>query len=155
MNVRYFGAEIAGGKNIGGEDGLVVGDFLRKLNQANVCEWDASKFGLQSMKGTGIFRSTEKSGAGQRAVGIGVVALRVVTGAAVRTVTASDGGRNYDAIAGFYIANAFADFFDDTDAFMTENSSFLHTRHGATHEMQIGAADSAGGQTHNGVEIVL
>jgi hypothetical protein len=38
---------------------------------------------------------------------------------------------------------------------MTENSSFLHTRHGATHEMQIGAADSAGGQTHNGVEIVL
>src|SRR5258708_28822657 len=37
----------------------------------------------------------------------------------------------------------------------TENSSFLHTRHGATHEMQIGAADSAGGQTHNGVEIVF
>jgi hypothetical protein len=38
---------------------------------------------------------------------------------------------------------------------MTENSSFLHTRHGATHEMQIGAADSTGGQTHNGVEFVL
>src|SRR5258707_12741628 len=37
----------------------------------------------------------------------------------------------------------------------TENSSFLHTRHGATHEMQIGAADSAGGQTHNSVEIVF
>ena len=37
----------------------------------------------------------------------------------------------------------------------TENSSFLHTRHGATNEMQIGAADSAGGQTHNGVEIVF
>ena len=38
---------------------------------------------------------------------------------------------------------------------MTEDSAFLHTRHGATHEMQIGAADSAGGQTHNGVELVL
>src|ERR1700730_5126737 len=44
---------------------------------------------------------------------------------------------------------------DYADAFMTENSSFLHTRHGATHKMQIGAADSAGGQTHDGVEIVL
>ena len=43
----------------------------------------------------------------------------------------------------------------DDDAFMTENSSFLHTRHGTTHEMQIGAADSVGGQTHNGIEIVL
>jgi hypothetical protein len=44
---------------------------------------------------------------------------------------------------------------DAADAFMTENSSFLHTRHGATHEMQIGAADSTGGQTHNGIEIVF
>jgi hypothetical protein len=38
---------------------------------------------------------------------------------------------------------------------MTKNSSFLHTQHGATHEMQIGAADSTGGQMHNGVEIVF
>jgi hypothetical protein len=37
---------------------------------------------------------------------------------------------------------------------MTENSSFLRTRHGATHEMQIDAADSVGGQRNNGVEIV-
>jgi hypothetical protein len=38
---------------------------------------------------------------------------------------------------------------------MTEDSSFLQTRHGAAHEMQIGAADSAGGQTNDGVELVL
>ena len=38
---------------------------------------------------------------------------------------------------------------------MTEGSAFLHIRHGATHEMQIGDADSAGGQTHNGVEILV
>jgi hypothetical protein len=42
-----------------------------------------------------------------------------------------------------------------TTPFMTEDSAFLRARHGATHEMQIGAADSAGGQTHNGVEILL
>jgi len=55
----------------------------------------------------------------------------------------------------FYVADAFGDLFDNADAFMTENSSFLHTRHDATHEMQIAAADRAGCQTHNGVEIVL
>jgi len=38
---------------------------------------------------------------------------------------------------------------------MTEGNAFLHTRHGATHEKQIGAADNAGGQTRNGVEILL
>ena len=45
--------------------------------------------------------------------------------------------------------------FDDADAFRTEDSAFSHTRQSATHEMQIGALDSAGGQTHDGVEIRL
>src|SRR6266436_3795162 len=40
------------------------------------------------------------------------------------------------------------------DAFKTWNSSFWRTRRGTTHGMQIDAADSAGGQRHNGVEIV-
>jgi hypothetical protein len=38
---------------------------------------------------------------------------------------------------------------------MTEDSFFLCTRHSAAHEMLIGAADSAGGQMHNGVELVF
>ena len=37
---------------------------------------------------------------------------------------------------------------------MTEDNAFLHTLPGATHEMQTGAGDSAGGQTHNGIEAV-
>src|SRR6266852_2929903 len=54
---------------------------------------------------------------------------------------------------GLYLAHAFADFPDDADTFMTGSSSFLHTRHhSGAHEMQIGAADSAGRQTHDGIE---
>jgi hypothetical protein len=81
--------------------------------------------------------------------------LRVVAGPTVGATPAGNGGSNDGAVSRFYVAHRFADFLDYADAFMTENSSFLHTRHGATHEMQIGAADSTGGQTHNGIEIVF
>src|SRR5712664_1935715 len=53
---------------------------------------------------------------------------------------------------GLYLAHAFADFPDDADTFMTGSSSVLHTQHSGAHEMQIGAADSAGGQTCDGIE---
>jgi hypothetical protein len=88
-------------------------------------------------------------------VWIGVIALRVISRAAVGASSARNGRGDDGAISGLYIAYSFADLFNDADAFMTEDSAFLHTGHGATHEMQIGVADSAGVQTHNGVEIVL
>src|SRR5260221_4852872 len=155
MNVGKVCAEIAGGENIRGENSLVVGHFFRQLEQADISKGNASVLGLQSIEWPRIFGAAKKCGAGELAIWIGIIALRVVARSAVRASSAGNCGRNDGAISGLYIADGFADFFNDADAFMTEDSAFLHTGHGATHEMQICAANSAGGQTHNGVEVVL
>jgi hypothetical protein len=76
---------------------------------------------LQASKATHHFRAAEERGAGTLATGVGVVAVREVTLAAITAMTAADGGRDDDAITWLEVAHQRADRFQHADAFAPES----------------------------------
>jgi len=93
------------------------------------------------MEGAGDFRPAVEGGAGLLAVGVGHVALGVVAGAAIAAVAAGDGGGHHDAVADVQVAHVAAQRLDDTHGLMAEDGALAHAADGATHEVQVGAAD--------------
>ncbi len=53
------------------------------------------------------------------------------------------------------IAHPRADLLYHADAFMAKDGARFQTFHGSAYEIQVGAADGAGGQAHDGVRILL
>src|SRR5262249_45995495 len=83
------------------------------------------------------------------------VALRVVAGAAVDARAAGDGRRDDDAVADLEVAHVRSDLLDDADAFVAEDGPRLHPRQRAADHVQIGAADGARREPHDGVGLGL
>src|SRR5690606_34842108 len=142
-------AEIPGGEDIGEQDGLVVVDFAGQLHQADIGEGNTRHLGLQAVEGTGDFRAAVKGGAGLLAVGVGLVALGIVAGAAVAAVAAGDGGGHHHAITDVQVAHIAAQRLDDTHGLVTEDGALAHAADGAPHEMQVGAADGRCGNAND------
>src|SRR6185437_15366727 len=82
-------------------------------------------------------------------VGIGSIALRVVARAAIGTVTATDGGRDHHAVALAEVAHCGSRLFHHADALMSQHGSRNHSRHGATHHVQVSSANCACGEPHD------
>ena len=150
-DLGHLGAEVAGGKNVGQQDRLVIADLRRQLHQADVGEGNPRLFSLQPMKRASGLRAAVEGGAGFLAVGIGTVALGEVARPAVGTVAAGNGGWDDHPITDLQVTNIGTQFFDDADTLVAENSAGLHAAHGAAHEMQIGAAYGRCGDAHDGI----
>ena len=75
------------------------------------------------MKRPAFDGAAEKRSARLDAVGVGLIALRIISGAAVRAVAAGDRRRNHDAIADLQITHVRSDFLNNADAFVAEENS--------------------------------
>src|SRR5205085_7724958 len=74
---------------------------------------------------------------------------------AVGAVAAADGRGNHHPVADAEIAHRLPDLLDDTHAFVAEDGSRLHSRHGAADHVEVGAADRARRETDDGVGRLL
>jgi hypothetical protein len=72
---------------------------------------------------------------------IGVIALGVITGAAIGTDAACNGGTHHHAIADVEVPYILAKLFHDADAFVTQDRAWLHPRHRPPDEMEVGTTD--------------
>ena len=88
-------------------------------------------------------------------VGVRPVAQRVEPAFAEEAVTTGQVERHDDAIADLELRMALADLDDLAHRFMAEHVAAFHGRHVAVHEMEVGAADRAGGDPDDDVAIVL
>ena len=79
-------AEVAGGKDIREQDGLVVSDLVGEFHRPYVCKRNPCPFRLQALKGARTARTAEEGRPRAAAVRVGVVALGIVPLAAIRTV---------------------------------------------------------------------
>jgi len=120
------------------------------LTSPDVGVGHAYLFGLHPVEPARRFRPAEKRGTGPLAVRVGVIALGVVTGAAVRARAAADGRGNHHAVA-----HVVAELLDDADPFMAQDSAGFHPAEGAPDHMQVGAADGTRGQPHDSVGRIL
>jgi hypothetical protein len=84
-----------------------------------------------------------------------MVALGEVTDPAVRAGAAAEDGGEQHPVAGLEVADAVADLLDHAHAFVPQHLSRFHPRHRAADEVQVGAADRRGGDTHDGVGRLL
>ncbi|MCY1407496.1 hypothetical protein D9M71_228000 [compost metagenome] len=145
------GAEVAGGEDVGEQDRLVVADVAGQPDQADVGVGYPRHLRLQAVERAGHGGAAIEGGAGVLAVGVGVVALRVVAGPAVGAVAAGDGGGHHDTVADFQVAHVLAELLDYAYALVAEDGALLHAAHRAAHEVQVGAADGGCGQADDGV----
>src|SRR5207237_5946453 len=110
---------------------------------------------LQSVERATLLRAAEKGGASIGSVWIGIVTLAVVSGAAVRAVTAADRGGNYDTVAGRQIADFSAYVLHNPDAFMPENGPRFHARQSATNHVQVSSANGTRSNPDDCIEIIF
>ncbi|MNR11032.1 hypothetical protein D3C85_1273130 [compost metagenome] len=103
------------------------------------------------MEGAAVGRAAVEGGAGLLAIGIGVVALGVIAGAAVGAVAAGDGGGHHHPVADLQVAHVAAQGLDYADPLVTEDGALDHAAHRAPDEVQVGAADGRGRQADDGV----
>src|SRR5581483_96017 len=85
-----FGSHKAGRSDVRKQDCLVIVNLVRKFHQSNVRERNARFFRLQSVERARIFRATKECCSCGWSVGICVVALGVVAGTAVGTISATE-----------------------------------------------------------------
>src|SRR6185437_5252914 len=123
--------------------------------QPDIREGYASILRLQSRKRSSAFGTAKKRGAGLFAIWVGVIALRKIAGAAVGTGATRDGRADDDAISWGDVSYLLTRFFHDSHAFMAQNRSRRHARNCAAYQVQIRAADCAGGQMNDGIVIIL
>ena len=151
LDLGDVGSHVTGRKDVREHDRLVVGDLVGQLHRPDVGERHPHELGLHPVERAGHLRPAVEGGAGLRPVGVGPVALRIVAGAAVRAGAAADRRGDHHAVAGPQVADPGADLLDHAHALVPEDRPRLHPRHGAAHEVQVGAADGAGGQAHDRV----
>src|SRR5262249_14267153 len=137
--------------DVGDKDCLIVGHSIWNSNHADICKRNARIFGLEAIKRPTRGRTAEERCPRFGTIWVCLVALRVVTGAAIRAISARDGGWNHNAIAGLEVAHSASYFLNDTHAFVSQNGSRLHTRYGAANHMEISATDRARREPHNRV----
>ena len=61
--LSQLGSEVAGGKDVGNENHLFVGDIVRKFSEADMRVRNARELRLQTVKGSSPLRSAEEGGA--------------------------------------------------------------------------------------------
>ena len=100
------------GKMIREQNGLLVSDAIGKLDEPDVRVGNTNLFGLHPVKTARGFRPAEKGGPGAFTVRVGVVALRVISGAAVRTRPARDGRGDHHTVADAQVTHVVTERFD-------------------------------------------
>src|SRR6185369_3772799 len=96
-----------------------------------------------------------EGGAGLRAVRVRDVALREEPLAAGVAAPARDRGRDDDPVALLHVADVLPDLLDDAHALVAEDRPRLHAGEGAADEVEVGPADGAPGEAHDGVGRLL
>src|SRR5690606_19218854 len=127
LDLRQVCAEVAGGKNIGEQNGLVIAHVVRQLYRTDVGVRNPRVLGLQALERTGCLGTAEERCACLDPVRIGIVALRVVAAAAVRTRTAGYGGRYHHPIAHLEVAYPWAEFLDYPHRLVAEYGAWPHS----------------------------
>jgi hypothetical protein len=127
----------------------------RQLHEADVGERDPRILGLKPVEPARVLRTTEKHRAAPLAKPVRVVALRVISRAAVRAVAAGNRRRDDDTIADAKVAHALADLLHDTDGLVAEDPSRFDAGHRTANEVEVGSADCARRDADDGVRIVL
>jgi hypothetical protein len=146
LDLGHVGAEPGGREDVRDHDRLIVGDFIGQFHQSNMGERDSRLLGLQPVEAARSLRAAKESGARAFPAGVGIVALRIIAGAAIGAATAGDRRGDHHPVAHLEVAHHVAYSFDDADTLMAEDPAFLHAAEGAADEVQVGAADCRGGQ---------
>jgi len=99
------------------------GDDLFYLSLKFMCKWDAGVFCLQTVKRAAGFWTAQKCRAGIFSVGVRIIALRIIPGAAVSAAAAGNRGRDYYAVSDLEVAHFLPDFLDNANAFVAQDST--------------------------------
>src|SRR5690606_23900139 len=127
---------VAGGQNVAEHDQrFFIGTFGHRV-QAVVGMGNAHVFGLGA-----VDQVAEDPAA--------VFAVRVHLLLAVFALAAGRDARDQHPVALLEVADAFAHFLDDADAFMAQNAPGLHRGYVALEDVQVGAADGGAGDAHD------
>lgn len=151
LDVRHVGAEVAGGNDVGDQDGVALGDLVRQPDHVGAGVGDARVLRLQAVERPGGLGAAEERRARELAVGIGLVALGVVAGTAVIALPAGDGGGNDHPVADGEVAHPRAHLLYHAHGLVAEHGAGFHAGHGAAHHVQVGTADGAAGDLDDGV----
>jgi hypothetical protein len=88
-------------------------------------------------------------------IGVGALAAREEAFLAKKAFPAGDCKGNYDAVAHLELAVFGTDLDDFAHGLVAENIALFHRGHDAIEQMQVRAADGAGGDLDDGVSPVL
>ena len=162
FDLAELGTHVAGGEDVGQEEDLVVGEVVGHLDGAHVGVGDAQVFGLAARvaaQGVGV---AEQPGGrvapqelGRLMVGVAALARREQALLAKEALATGDGERHHDAIADFQVLHLGADLHDLTHRLVAHDVARHHAGDDSVIEVQVGAADGAGGDLDDGVALVL
>src|SRR5207248_6729648 len=113
-------------------------------DHSDIREGNPRSLGLEALKRASLLWPPEERGARLRPVGVGLVALRLVTGAAVGTRAAGDRRGDHDPITGLDVPYVRPHVLHDPDAFVAQDRARDHAGNRPADEVQVGAADRAG-----------
>src|SRR5258708_22399462 len=151
LDIGHICSKVSGGKDIRKQNGLVVNDLMRQLDQPDVREGDTCLFHLKAVERSGLFGAAKEGRACRGTIGISIITLGIVASATVGTVTTGNCRSNYYAVSNVQVSDIRANCFNGTNTFMSQDCARNHATKGATYHMQISAANGAGCETYNGI----
>ena len=162
VHLAPVNGRVAGGEDVGQEQGLVVGEGIRDFAGAVVGVGHAHVLGLAAVVAAievgvaeqGAALLAHQAALGAVVLGVGVLAVAGQSVVAEEAGAAGNREGHHHPVAYFQIAHALADFLHDAHELVAE-----HHRAGlgqeAVVEVQVGAADGRAGDADNGVAAVF
>ena len=152
LNIAILGGHVAGRKDIGEKEHLLVAERFGDFHGADIRKRYAHVFGLPAGVAAEQMREAEEAGRGVTPQGCGHLRILIRTFAgrkeralAKETFAARHRECNDDAITDDAILHAASNLDDLTDELVAEDVSRFHRRNEPVVEMQIGAANRGKG----------
>ena len=162
LDLAVVGGHVGGGEDVGQEQHLLVRQPLRDLDRADIGVGHAQILGLAAREAAGDVRVAEQPGEGvaellglHLAVRVGALAAGPVAPFALAALAAADGEGHHHAVADLELLVVAADLDHLAHGLVAEHVAALHGGDEAAHQVQVGAADGAGGDLDDGVAAVL
>ena len=162
LQIAEIGCHEAGWKDVGQEQDLLVTQPLWHLDWADIRVGDAEILGLAACVAAQHMGIAEQSGGGMTpqllghlVIGVGALAARKEAFLAKETFAAGNRERNYDSVANLELLVFRPDLDNLAHGLMAQDVSLFHRRHDAVEQMEIRAADGAGGDLDDGISPVL
>ena len=162
LQIAEIGGHEARGEDIRQEEDLFVAQALRHLDRADVGIGHAEVLGLAAgvaAQHMGIAEQARRGVApellGHLVIGVGALAAREESLLAEEAFSAGDRKGNHDAVAHLELIVFGADLDHLAHGLVAEDIALFHRGHDAVEQMQVRAADGAGGDLDDGVAPVL